>query len=392
MSAKLANLGYMALKKQTDKNVAVTPDVYVPLYTESLMTKVNLDMDNAIAGNKMAAFQSIQGVRDHMGDLQVLAEPTTAGYIIDMLLTKGTTTGGTDPYTHPFTLDPATDPKAYTVDIAKGDVVFRFIGVECYELGHEFSDNKMLFNLSVAARKSFIVREIESVSGTGDIEVTFKTNYDPSPTTGLVAGDIIRILLADGSTLDKVIDTVDSAIKVTLTVGTSGVNDGDLFYLRAATPSFSLVTPFLWSRTEFRFASSAATALTAAHTPLQSGTEWKLQHNLEENEGAKLSGSFDPADLVRTQGDAEFSIKARFETATDMNRFLTNQKRALVIRHFSGDDHELRVTLNNLRFIEDPVELKTGEIIYAEGTMKPIYDVSDGQGLDVTVLNSVASI
>ena len=391
MSAKLSNLGYMAFKKQTDKNVAVIPNVYVPLYKESLMTKVNLDADNPIAGNKMATFQHIQGQRDHMGDLQVLAEPTTAGYILDMLLKKGTTTGASDPYTHPFTLDPS-DPNAYTVDIAKGGVVFRFIGVEAYELGHEFSDNKMLFNISVAARKSFIVREIASVSGTGGIEITLKTNYDPSPTTGLVAGDIIRILKADGSTLDKVIATIDSSIKVTLTVGTTGVNDGDQFYLRAATPSFSLVTPFLWSRTEFRFGSSAANAISATHTPLQSGSEWKLQHNLEENEGSKLSGSFDPADLVRAQGDAEFNVKLRFDTPEDMNRFLTVQKRACVVRHFSGDNHELRVTLNNLKFTESPVELNTGEIVYAEGVLKPEYDASDGQGFDVKLLNAVATI
>jgi len=391
MSAKLANLGYLAIKKETSKGVAVIPNVYVPLYKESLMTKANIDVDNPIAGNKMATFQHIQGQRDHMGDLQILAEPTTAGYFLDMLLKKGTTTGAGDPYTHPFTLDPA-DPNSYTVDIAKGDAVFRFMGVEAYELGHEFSDNKMLFNLSVAARKSFIVREIASVSGSGDIEITFKTNYDPSPTTGLVAGDTIRILLANGTTLDRVIDTVDSIIKITLTVGTTSVNDGDLFYIKAATPSFSLVTPFLWSRTEFRFANTAAVALTATHTPLQSGSEWKLQHNLEENEGAKLSGSFDPADLVRAQGDAEFSIKVRFDTPEDMNRFLTVTKRSCVIRHFSGSDHELRVTFNNLKFIENPVELNTGEIVYAEGSLKPQYDESDGQGFDVTLLNNVATI
>ena len=388
MATKLANLGYLAIKKQSDKNVGVTPNIYVPLYSESLNTMANLDADNPIAGNKAAVFQHIQGVRHHTGDLQVLAEPNTAGYLFDMLLKKGSTTDANPLYTHPFTLDPS-DPNAYTMDIAKGGTVFRFIGAEISEIGHEFSDNKMLFNLAVSARKSFIVREIASVAS--DV-ITFKTNYDPSPTTGLVAGDIIQILKADGTTVNGTIETVDSIIQVTLVAAATGANDGDLFYLRAATPSFSTVTPFLWSRTEFRFAEDAATALTAAHTPLQPGSAWTLQHNFEENEGAKRSGSFDPAELVRTQGDGELGVQVRFDTPEELNRFLTNTKRACVIRHFSGDDHELRVTLNNLKWTEAPVELQTGEIVYIEGTMKPQYDTSDGQVFDVKVLNAVASI
>lgn len=388
MATRLSNLGYMAVKKQTDKDIAVTPTVYVPLYKESLATAVNLDVDGPIAGNKMATFQHIQGQRHHTGEVQVLAEPTTAGYLFDMLLKKGSTTDANPLYTHPFTLDPATDPNAYTVDICKGQVVFRFIGVEAYQITHEFSDNKMLFNLSVSARKSFIVREISSVVGA---VVTLKTNYDPSPTTGLVIGDIVRILKADGTEVDKVILTVDSATQVTLSASATG-SDGDLFYLRAATPSFSLVTPFLWSRTEFRFGADAAAALSATHTPMQQGSAWTLQHNFEENEGAKRSGSFDPAELVRAQGDAELAAKLKFDVPNDLNRFLTNQKRACVIRHFSGTTHELRITLNDLHLIEDPIELNTGEIIYAEGKFKPQYSTGDGQGFDVKVLNNVATI
>src|SRR3972149_7021563 len=136
MPTRLANLGYLALIKEVNKGVPLTPTMYVPLYKESLMTKVNLDADKPSAGNKADVFQHIQGLRDHMGELQVLAEPVTAGPILDMVLKKGTTTGSSDPYTHPFTLD-ANDPNSYTVDIAKGQIVFRFMGVEGYELGHE---------------------------------------------------------------------------------------------------------------------------------------------------------------------------------------------------------------------------------------------------------------
>lgn len=388
MATRLANLGYLALKKETTKGTAVIPNVYVPLYSESFNTMVNLDADNPIAGNKAAIFQHIQGVRHHMGDVQVLAEPTTAGYILDMLLKKGSTTDANPLYTHPFMLS-SDDPNSYTVDICKGQVVYRFIGVEAYELSNEYDENKMLFNLSLSARKSFIAREVASLSTD---TITFKTNYDPTPTAGLVVGDIMRLYLAAGTTLDLTIESVDSATEVTFTATPTGAADGDIITLRPATPSFSLVTPFQWARTEFRFGLTAGAALSATHTPLQPGSQFTIQHNLEENEGAKRSGSYDPAELVRAQGDAELNVKVRFDTPEDMNRFLTNTKRACVIRMFSGTSHELRVTLNNLKFSENPVELNTGEIVYAEGPMKPQYDTSDAQLFDVKVLNGVATI
>jgi hypothetical protein len=375
MTTRLANLGYLALKKQTDKDVAVLPDVYVPLYKESLNTKINLDTDNPIAGNKADVFQHIQGLRDHGGDIQILAEPISAGLIFDMLLKKGTTSGASDPYTHPFNLT-ADDPNAYTVDIAKGQVVFRYIGVEAYELSPEFGDNKMMFNVSLAARKSFIVREVASVTST---EVIFKTDYDPSPTTGLIIGDIIRIQKANGTYLDGTILTVDSAIKVTLNASFTGVVAGDLFFIRAATPSFTALTPFLWARTEFRFSNvSAAAALSATHTPLESGSAWSIKHEFANNEGEKRSGSFDPAELARKLTSLEMDVKAKFDDASDMNRFLTNQFKACVVRHFSGANHELRITSYRQKFIENPVELNTGDLLYAEGKMKSEYSLSDG--------------
>jgi hypothetical protein len=204
---RLSNLGYLGLKKESTKGTAVTPDVYVPLYEDSLITDPHLDDDMAIIGNKFNTFQALQGLRSHGGDFKVLAEPNTAARIIDMLLTKGTTTG-VGPYTHPYTLSNVTNPNAYTVDIARGQVVFRFMGLEASEIEPDFDENKMLLNVSAAALKSFTVREISSVSGSGPYTVTLKTNYDPAPTAGLVVGDLIRFHLANGTTVDATVASI----------------------------------------------------------------------------------------------------------------------------------------------------------------------------------------
>lgn len=388
MPERVSNLGYMALKKESTKGTAVTPDTYVPLYEESLVTDVHLDEDTPIVGHKYFHHQVLQGLRSHTGDIKVLAEPNTAARILDMHLTKGSTTGS-GPYTHPFTLSNTTNPNSYTVDIAKGQVVFRFMGLEVSEIEPDFEDNKMVFNLTCSALKSFTVREVSSLSTD---TLTLKTNYDPSPTTGLVVGDLVRLFKADGTTVDLTVESIDSATEVTFTSTPTGAAGGDYIALRPATPSLSVVTPFLWTRSEFRFAATAADALSATHTPLQEGSKWILTHEFEDDEGSKRSGSFDPASLVRKLGKASLTAIPFFDTPESYNRFLTVTKRACVIRHFSETGYELRVTLNNLKAMEDPVSLNTDEVIYEELEYVGTYDSSDGQAFDVKVINNVSSI
>jgi hypothetical protein len=170
-------------------------------------------------------------------------------------------------------------------------------------------------------------------------------------------------------------------------------SSGDWVALRPATPSLNVVTPFLWSRTEFRFSNTdAAAALSAAQTRLEKGSKWKLSHEFENKEGAQRSGGFDPAALVRGKGGIEFEPKLFFDSPDDYNRFLTIQKKACVIRHFSETGYELRVTINNYKIQENGPALKEGEIIYQEMKVLPQYDTSDGQGMDVKVLNNVSTI
>ena len=383
------NKGYFAAKKETTKGTAVIPNVFFPIYDENLVTDIHMDEDNPIVGNKHARFQTLLGMRSHGGEVTFLAEPNTAGYLMDMFMTKGTTTGA-NPYTHPFTISNTTNPNSYTVDISKGQVVWRFIGVEISEVGMDFDENKMVFKCKFAALKSFIVREISSVSTN---VVTFKTNYDASPTDGLVATDLVRIEdVSAGTFQDFTVSSITSTT-ATLSGSPTGIVAGDLLYLRPQTPTYTLREPFLWTKTEFRIADTAANALSAAQTRLEKGAAWTMMHNFEEDEGAKRSGAFDPAALVRTQSDVTLEFKKFFDTPEDFNAFVTNTKKAIVIRHFSeGSSYEFRVTINNLKFMETPVPLKTGEIIYAEGKLVGQYDTSDAQAFDVKVLNAVVTI
>lgn len=387
MAERISNFGYMALKPETTPGTAVIPDVFVPLYSEDVSTDPHHVEDNPIVGNKFARYQLIQGQRSHGGDFTVLAEPNTTAKLLDMLMNK-VSTSGANPYTHSFAFN-QTDPKSYTLDISTGNQVFRFMGAGLSKLSPTFEDNEMRFDCSASALKSFYSREIASVSTN---VLTLTTTYDPTPTDGLVATDLLAIELPNGTVVNT---TVTSITATTVTVASAGAAAaGDIIKLRPQTAAYALKTPFLWARTEYRFSTiDAATALNATQTRVEQGSEWSVMHNFEDDEGAKRSGAFDPAALVRAQADAEVKIKKFFDSAADLKAFMAKSKQALVIRHFSEVGYELRVTFNNVQIKEGAKPgLDSGSVLYAEMTFSPVYDNTDAQAVDIKVIDALATI
>lgn len=396
MTERLANLGYLMMKKETTKGTAVVPTVAVPFYSESLFPNINLDLDNPVIGTRNKTYQVIQGQRDHQGDVKVLCEPKTLPHFLNMILTKGTTTNSGSAYTHPYTL--GNTQNAYTLDFLKGDMVHRFFGAEIRTLSPEFDENKMLLNLSISALGSFLLGPISSASGTS---LTLATDYDNQPGKGLVAGDVLVFVKVTGgtagSTEEKTISSI-SADKVTVTLSgslTGTYTTGDYVYIKAQTPTYTLGTPFNWARTEFRFGDTAAAALTASQTRLERGSKWDIVNEFEDDAGARRSGSYDPAALVRSQGMITLDVKKFFDTGVDLQKFIRRTKIGLVVRHFgdliSGTDYnEFRITFNNLKLIESPNPLNSGDIVYLNQKLVGQYDTSDTQSFDVKIVNDQA--
>lgn len=393
--SNVANLGYLALKKESTKGTAVTPDVYAGLFSEALVTNHAHERLTPSVGQKNDTFDVSRGMRSHVGTIKILAEPNSAGYILDMILTKGTTTGGSDPYTHPFTLSPTTDPNSYTIDIAKAAKrVHRYIGCEAREVGIAFEDNYMVFNVAISALKSFTGREIASVSGVGPYTITLNSNYDAAPTTGLVVGDLIQVWdVSAGAYINAEVDAL-TATTIDVSEDVSAADAGDIVELRLATPSTNFGDPFKWSNTEFRFGATAAAALSASQIRLEQGSMWVLRHGMENDTGSQNSGGYDPERLNRITGGIDLTTKLLFDNPNDYNRFLELDKYACVIRHYANAQaHELRVTLNHIQRI-DPAQQPndSDSIIYDEGTWAAKYDSSDAQAFDVKVINAVSSI
>jgi hypothetical protein len=395
MAERLANFGYLGLVKEAVKGTPLTPTDYAPYYKESFSTSWNLVEDNPIAGNKFVRYQVLPGMRDHKGSFEVMAEPNTCAKFFDMLTTKGVTTGA-GPYTQPFTLSATANPNSYTVDLSSGNIVFRFFGVEASKITPGWDKDEMRLNVSASALGSFMGRALAGVpTGAGPYTVNLDTTYDPSPTTGLVVGDLIRFYHNGSATIDATVATIVNSTTFTTTANVSTLVAGDFVYLRPATPAYTNLTPFLWGKTEFHFGANATAALAATQTRVENGSNWEIVHMFESDNGAPRSGSFDPAALVRTQGDAMLKVKKFFDTPDDVAQFLSISKNSCVIRHFSGatNQYELRVTLNDMRIKKgtDP-QTDSGKILYADIDYAPVYSQSDGQAFDIKVINNLATI
>lgn len=391
-----ANLGYLAVKRQATKlAVADTPDIYLPIYGADIRTNANLQTQNPIIGNKFARRSTLRGLRGHTGSITVEGEPNTVSIIMDMLLTRGSESGS-DPYTNPFTLSKTTDPKYYTADISFVTHVVRYIGLAVSSVTPEWENNELRLNCGVSALKTIDALEVASDSeDTGVYTIVFKTEKDPSPTSGLVVGDTMQLYdVSAGTYIDFVIDSIPDGTSVTCSEDISAADPGDIVTIKpASAPTYSVLPTFTWGNTEFRFGATAAAALTATHTPLEQDSNFELQHPFEEDEGSKRSGSFDPASLPRMQGNFTFNIRKFFDTPEDMQRFISLDKHACVVRMFSydgADTHEFRITLNNLTYDNPMPNPASEEILYSEIDLMGNYDTSDTHGMQVTTIGGIS--
>jgi len=388
-SEQIADIGYLAVKKETTKGTAVTPNVYLPFFSDTLATSNNIEDIDPIVGLKAMRLSTQRGQRDHKGEIVFLGEPNTAGYILDMFLNKVSTSGGS-PYTHTFRGN-TTNPNSYTVDVARGRSVHRYWGLEAREFEITFDNNRAKFNVGVSALGAFTGAKITNVSTN---TLTISSEYDATPTKGLVTSDLVRIFLANGNVVDT---TISSLAATTITVASAGAaSTGDFITLRPATPTVTLVDYLTWARTEFRFGDTASAALSATQTQVEAGSGYKFMHKLLPDEGAKRSGSFDPVSLIRGRTDVELKTKIFFDTPDEQSRFREQSKRACVVRSFAGANnastYELRATLNNLVVDGNPVNSEVGGVLFNDMTFKSRYDSSDAQMFDIVVINGVASI
>ncbi|WP_440220928.1 hypothetical protein [Dietzia sp. MNB45] len=381
------NSGYLSMVRETTPGVAVRPVNVIPMYEETLTTELNPNTDNMVFGSKGARLLTTPGKRSHNGDITVMAEPNSTAMFFDGLLPRtGVTDNQDGTYEWAFNSTSFNATSSYTIDVSKGVSVSRFAGVQFSEVSPAWSENRQQWKVKATALRAFHSVAVASVDGA---VVTLSTEgYTDKPAELLLVGDSVGIRRANGThsshTITDVTDTT-----VTLDVAPSTVAAGDVVYLRPTTPTLDDLFPFLWSRTEFRWGETATAALAADHVPSEEGSEYAIMHEFEDEKGDSASGSFDRHMLVRSQSiDATIKVNNYYDNDKEAAEYNAIPKKALVVRSFSVDGTEVRLTFNNLACTKggDKPLVKADEALYYEREYVPNYDRTDGQTFDVKVI------
>lgn len=325
--------------------------------------------------------------------------PTTSG-----TLTKSAGTGDTTitfsaatPSTNnwPFTLT-ANPTKSYTVDISTGNFVKRYCGVMASKMNPSWNKNELQLKISLSALYSFLGAQISATpTGSGPYTVVFETQYTPTPTQGLVVGDLVRFYHQGGSSYtDTTIAGITNGTTVTVTANVTSFVAGDYMYLRPASPSFNVLNTFLWSQTQFQFGANLTAAAAATPVRVEQGSMWSLMNNFEKDGGSDRSGNADPASLIRTTGDATLTIKKFFDLVNDIQlyRLLTNT--ACIITHYAGSTGQYQFQIQYPQLVTDnPLPgLKAKEVNYSTIKLHPDYNSASNGGFLLAVINELTTI
>jgi len=392
--AYLADQSYLAIKKETTAGVAVTPNVFIPLVSADIKTVVNHNVDRRMRGIDWKGADLIKGNRSHEGEVKIYGDADNIGYFLNMLMVKGSTTGDSNGYTHPFTVG---NGATYTFEIKKGLYAQRFFGVRIEEMRMEFEEGQLVVTLIVKAMGQIGIGSVGvALTGAGMTSLVLDDGYDIAPNTGLVVGDVINVggvdvtitsVNANGTTVGFASTTITASV-------------GDAVYLKPQTVTQpTIYNPFYLGNVLVGIGSDASASATASAsrstaTPIYDCTI-SFKNNLFTQNG---SNRLDPVQIIPKTKEAQVSLKQLFTSAGQRQAFLDRKKQAITFAFLGGfiksdftTQEKLTLTFNNVKLVEHNNPIEVGELIVDEEKFEVLYDATDGQAMSASLINRTST-
>lgn len=388
----LADGAYLAIKPETTAGTAVIPTIFVPLVSESVKTVVNHQVDRRMKGIDWKGTDLLRGNRTHEGDITVLCDPSTIGHLLNMVMTKGSTTGSAPTYTHPYTVG---TPKSYTIEFKKGFYAQRYFGVFAEQIKFDFTDGQMTATLSIKAMGQVGIMSVGVATSGSVTSLSLDDEYDLNPNSGLVTNDVLRT----GST-DLTLTSVaagGAAVGFGSLSLTSAV--GDIVYLKPQAVTLPTLTdPFYLGNLLAGFGADASAAATAAGSRATATPLYDLSIVMKNNLFAQNGSSrLDPVTIMQGTKECQLSIKQLFSDGAQRQKFLERKKQALVLVFWGkytntamSAQEKLTLTFNNVKLIDDSNEIKVGEYIMDDESFEAVYDGGDSAAMSASLINSSA--
>lgn len=384
---------YLAIKEEATAGTAVIPNVFVPLISESIKTVVSHEADRRMRGVNWKATDIIRGNRSHEGEIKVYGDPDMLGHFLNMIMVKGSTTGTSDGYTHPFTVG---NGSTYTFDIKRGNYVQRFVGVTIEEMKMEFEGGQLVLTIQVKAMGQFGIATLGVASSGSVTSITLDDGYDIAPNRGVVVGDVLNV----GGT-DVTVSSVNSnGIAVGFSSTSVTASAGALVYLKPQTVTQpTLQNPFYFGNILAGFGVDASASATAAGsvstaTPIYD-CAIVIKNNLFAQNG---SNRFDPVQIIPTTKEASIKLKRLFTDGTQRQYFQDRTKQSITfimlgsfIKADMSTQEKLTLTFNNVKLLENENAINVGEMVMDEQSYEVLYDTADGVAMSASLINRTST-
>lgn len=395
MSNQLANKQYLAVKPQVAATTPIVPTIFLPFISESVRVNPNFSANRSIKGNNWKSDDLLFAGRQVEGDIEVWADPDTLAHLLNMTMTKGSTTGnGTDGFTHPFTVG---DGDSYTVDISRGGYVHRFWGVRGDSLKFAFEDNKLKATLGIKALGFFNGASL-SLAASGAVTTLKLSNaQDPLPNKGLVIGDVVTIIQDSGTAVDVTLTSVN-ADGITIGFSSTSITAaiGQPVFLKAQSPSFgTFQDPFYMSSALVGFGATTSAADTAAAARSTATPCYEISFEAKNNMfDAPASGYRGAAVLLNGMQEGQLELTRLFSDPTQMQKWNEAAKQAVTIictgRFIKSDlttVEKLTIKMNRVKLMSNEEPLEVDNYIVDKEKFEVLYDPSDAAAVVITLID-----
>lgn len=393
--------GYLALKKEASPGVALKPDTYVEILSETLTSAKPIVPSSPVYGSRSKHLHANRGaVPVITGDVTFEVEPNTIGYFLTGAMGAPSTSGPADTsaYTHVFTQPYTTAAlPTFTIDICMGsdDWVRRYVGCKIHGLSFKIADNVWQCTAKITARYQFISTRVKTTALSGTALVVYQTS-------GLVAGSDSIIISPQSANVETVAVTTITN-ETTLVVGTfskTHTQVTDEVVIAKSSPSFTQLSKLTFiGNTVYK----EGLTIGAVSSVAMEDFSLDLMNDVEGRNGtSSASGteiSYYPTAI----------LDKGFEASCTTKRYWTDEQQIDLFQFGSSGAIELTVTGNDLAgaastyssmliqlpgvFNEkDPTpNLSQDEIQNEDRQLKCYYDATATYAAKITVVNKVAS-
>ncbi len=391
-------LGYLAVKKETTRAVAVKPTNFVRFKEGSVEFGQELIENNPIQNVRWNAISPVKGKVSTDGTFSLDGDVRDVGYFLMAALgTYSANSLGSGAYRHDF--DTANKLPSLSLEQLQGDstgndhVVSRAFGVMVDKFSLSGSDGIVGFTADVKAHGVFLKSNLLATAAIGT-----PSTIEVQSTEGLVAGDLVTVAETTGATPSSentaVVAVTDSDTFTANLAASKDLAQAPKVELRAQTPSYANAPKvFSFVHAKFQFGTDVTAALAAAEENVENWT-FEYMNNLEERYGSLRAT---PSVIAEKGASATLKYSKFFETRADRDRYLDLARNACVLTltldetvATSSERFKLVVKMSDVRFNGYKMDTGADDVYVAEMEASLFYDQTDGKAVRVELTNDVA--